>query len=108
MFLKSTGVTADKIKAYAAAKHAVQLYVSVPYTQRDRDNHVEKSAIQLIGYAKTGEAKATSILGIIATGDASVAAAAKNGGITKVKTVDVKATSIIGIYATYTVVVTGE
>ena len=39
-----------------AAKHAVQLYVSVPYTQRDRDNHVEKSAIQLIGYAKTGEA----------------------------------------------------
>jgi beta-glucosidase len=41
----------------AAAKHAVQLYVSVPYTQRDRDNHVEKSAIQLIGYAKTGEAK---------------------------------------------------
>ncbi len=40
-----------------AAKHAVQLYVSVPYTQRDRDNHVEKSAIQLIGYAKTGEAK---------------------------------------------------
>jgi hypothetical protein len=58
--------------------------------------------------SKTGEAKATSILGIIATGDASVAAAAKNGGITKVKTVDVKATSIIGIYATYTVVVTGE
>ena len=41
----------------AAAKHAVQLYVSVPYTQRDRDNHVEKSAIQLIGYAKTGEAQ---------------------------------------------------
>ncbi len=40
-----------------AAKHAVQLYVSVPYTQRDRENHVEKSAIQLIGYAKTGEAQ---------------------------------------------------
>ncbi len=39
------------------AKHAVQLYVSVPYTQRDRDEHVEKSAIQLIGYAKTGEAQ---------------------------------------------------
>ncbi|WP_298769459.1 TRL-like family protein [uncultured Fibrobacter sp.] len=58
--------------------------------------------------SKTGEASATSILGIIATGNASVAEAAKNGGITKVKTVDVKATSIIGIYAKYTVVVTGE
>lgn len=40
-----------------AAKHAVQLYVSVPYTDRDRRNGVEKSAIQLIGYAKTGEAQ---------------------------------------------------
>ena len=40
-----------------AAKHSVQLYVSVPYTQRDRDNRVEKSAIQLLGYAKTGEAQ---------------------------------------------------
>ena len=39
-----------------AAKHAVQLYVSVPYTDNDRRNGVEKSAIQLIGYAKTGEA----------------------------------------------------
>ena len=38
-----------------AAKHAVQLYVSVPYTDNDRRNGVEKSAIQLIGYAKTGE-----------------------------------------------------
>lgn len=58
--------------------------------------------------SKTGEASATSILGIIATGNASVAEAAKNGGITKVKTVDVKATNIIGLYAKYTVVVTGE
>jgi hypothetical protein len=58
--------------------------------------------------SKTGEATATSILGIIATGNASIAEAAKNGGITKVKTVDVKATNIVGIYATYTVVVTGE
>lgn len=39
----------------AAAKHVVQLYVSVPYTDNDRRNGVEKSAIQLIGYAKTGE-----------------------------------------------------
>lgn len=40
----------------AAAKHVVQLYVSQPYTDYDRENGVEKSAIQLVGYAKTGEA----------------------------------------------------
>ena len=58
--------------------------------------------------SKTGEATATSILGIFATGDASVAAAAKAGGITKIKTVDVKASNILTFYAKYTVVVTGE
>ena len=39
-----------------AAKHVVQLYVNVPYTDTDGRHGVEKSAIQLIGYAKTGEA----------------------------------------------------
>ena len=38
-----------------AAKHVVQLYVSQPYTDYDRKNGVEKSAVQLVGYAKTGE-----------------------------------------------------
>ncbi len=38
-----------------AAKHVVQLYVSLPYTDYDRANGIEKSAIQLVGYAKTGE-----------------------------------------------------
>ena len=40
-----------------AAKHVVQLYVRVPYTDYDRQNGIEKSAIQLVGYGKTGEAK---------------------------------------------------
>ena len=61
MKLDWTGTSTATVKVTntgtAAAKHVVQLYVSVPYTQRDRDNHIEKSAIQLIGYAKTGEAK---------------------------------------------------
>lgn len=38
-----------------AAKHVVQLYASVPYTAYDRANGVEKAAIQLLGYGKTGE-----------------------------------------------------
>ena len=48
-----------------AAKHAVQLYVSAPYTDYDKQNGVEKSAIQLIGYAKTGEAKEKSYADIV-------------------------------------------
>ncbi len=44
----------------AAAKHSVQLYVSLPYTDYDRENGVEKSAIQLVGYARTGEAQEAS------------------------------------------------
>ncbi len=43
-----------------AAKHAVQLYVSVPYTEKDRNEKIEKAAIQLVGYAKTGEAREQS------------------------------------------------
>lgn len=36
-----------------AAKKAVQLYAQTPYTQYDKDNNVEKSAIQLIDFEKT-------------------------------------------------------
>lgn len=38
------------------AKHVIQLYVAQPYTNYDRENGIEKSAVQLVGYAKTGEA----------------------------------------------------
>lgn len=48
-----------------AAKHAVQLYVSLPYTENGRHNHVEKSAIQLVGYAKTGEAQENTYADVV-------------------------------------------
>ena len=51
-----------------AAKHVVQLYVSVPYTEYDRENGLEKSAIQLAGYAKTGESKESGIEDVILLG----------------------------------------
>ena len=37
----------------AAGKSVVELYVQTPYTDYDRENLVEKSAIQLVGFAKT-------------------------------------------------------
>src|SRR5574344_354883 len=67
-----------------------------------------ESATSNDGSSKVGEASASSILGIVATGDASIATAAKNGNITKIHHVDVESTGILGIYATYKVIVYGE
>ncbi|MCD6569191.1 MAG: TRL-like family protein [Deltaproteobacteria bacterium] len=59
-------------------------------------------------YSKVGTATCTSILGLIATGDASIETAAKNAGIKKIHHVDYNAKNILGIYAEYTVYVYGE
>ena len=37
-----------------AGKETVQIYLSSPYTQYDIDNKIEKAAVQLIGFGKTG------------------------------------------------------
>jgi hypothetical protein len=58
--------------------------------------------------SKRGEACATSILGLVTTGDASVATAAKNGGITKVASVDHQFQNMLGFFAKYCVVVSGQ
>lgn len=38
-----------------AGKDVVQLYTSLPYTDYDKQNGVEKAGVQLLDYAKTGE-----------------------------------------------------
>lgn len=57
---------------------------------------------------KTGVSQCTSILGLVALGDCSIAAAKRNGGITKVYSVDGDVKNILGIYGVYKVIVTGE
>ena len=57
---------------------------------------------------KTGQAKCLSILGIVATGDCSIDAAAKNGNISEIKSVDVKTFSILGLFSEETTIVTGN
>lgn len=57
---------------------------------------------------KVGTAKASNVLGLVATGDASINAAAKSAGIKKVSHVDVKKMSVLGIFASYTTVVYGN
>lgn len=38
-----------------AGRHVVELYFQSPYTDYDRENLVEKAAVELCGFAKTGE-----------------------------------------------------
>lgn len=57
---------------------------------------------------KEGKACATSILGWVSTGDASVAAAKAAGGITTVASVDHTAHQILGIVGDYCTIVKGS
>lgn len=58
--------------------------------------------------AKEGRACATSILGIVGTGDASIREAARNGNITRISYVDSETKAILGVWAEYCTVVYGE
>jgi hypothetical protein len=58
--------------------------------------------------SKAGYSQATSILGLFATGDASIQAACNSGNISKIHHVDQHSTSVLGIFATYKVTVYGE
>ncbi len=66
------------------------------------------TATSLTGSKKVGTSSCTSILGIVAQGDASIEAAMRNGGITKIHHVDTHTESILGVYAKLTVYVYGE
>ncbi len=58
--------------------------------------------------SKEGTSICTSILGLVATGDCSIEAAAKAGNINSIQSVDSKVFSVLGIYSTYTTVVKGN
>ena len=60
------------------------------------------------GSMKTGTSEATSILGLVGTGDASIEAAMKDGKITKIHHVDYHTKNILALYAKLTVIVYGE
>lgn len=56
--LENETVTANvtvKNTGSVAGKDVVQLYVSLPYTDYDKEHSVEKAAIQLLDYGKTAE-----------------------------------------------------
>jgi hypothetical protein len=57
---------------------------------------------------KIGVSMCTSILGLVATGDASIDAAMKNGGITKIHHIDWDVRNILGVIGEYKTTVYGE
>ncbi len=61
-----------------------------------------------IGGGKAGEASAYQVLGLFAWGDASIQAAARSGGISKVNNVDREALNVLGIFSSYTTKVQGN
>ena len=58
------------------------------------------------GSSKVGRSEAWGIL-VFATGDASISAAMRNGGITRIHHVDHETSSFLGVYAKYTTIVSG-
>lgn len=58
--------------------------------------------------AKSGSAESMSILGLVATGDASAKAAANQGGIQKIEHADYYYFNVLGVIQRYRTVVYGE
>ncbi len=59
--------------------------------------------------SKVGTASAKGYLGVLFFNqDASIQAAAKAGGISKISTVDIETTNILNLIITYKTIVTGE
>lgn len=57
---------------------------------------------------RVGRASVRSILGLVASGDASIQRAARNGGISEIHHVDYQSSNFFGVLAEYTVVVYGN
>jgi hypothetical protein len=57
---------------------------------------------------KFGKSESISILGLVATGDASTQAAAANGGISKIDFADYAYYNVLGVYQRYVTIVYGE
>ena len=55
-----------------------------------------------------GEASTMNVLGLVAWGDGSVRAAARDGNITKVQHLDYQQLSVLGVFSRYTTIVYGE
>lgn len=84
---------------------ATYLPMGVIYTKVDAPAAVGDGPVK---YSKVGRAEAQSILGLVATGDASIQTAARNADIKTIKYVDYHVENILGIIGRYTTTVYGD
>ena len=68
------------------------------------DVNVDKTTLG----SKTGESSAACVLSMVSWGDASTAAAARNGGLRVINHADYRSTNILFLYTKYTTVVYGD
>jgi hypothetical protein len=77
------------------------------YSQFDAPLDVDFQNTDMSGLKK-GTSETMSILGLIATGDASAQTAARNGGITKIVHADYEYFNVLGVVQKTTVIVYGK
>ncbi|MEG0808123.1 MAG: TRL-like family protein [Alistipes sp.] len=95
--------------AFAVAMFSACGIVKTPVTGAFYTNVKDGLAVtNNVGSSKVGTAEAKGYLGIVATGDASIQAAAKDAGISRIHHVDYQSKSYVGVYNVYTVIVYGE
>jgi hypothetical protein len=58
--------------------------------------------------SKKGESSSINVLGIVAVGDASVKAAADDGGLVRVEHIDYEFLNVLGVFSKFTVIAYGE
>ena len=95
------------VKLFAAVLVVAFLVTGCLYTHvlTPYDTNLDKTVLG----QKTGKASMYSVLGLVAWGDASTAAAAKQGGITTLNHMDKEFLNIIfGIYTETTTIVYGD
>lgn len=98
--MKSVKVAAAVLVAMFLLTGCLYTHVLTPY-----DTNLDKTVLG----QKTGKASMQSVLGLVAWGDASTAAAAKQGGITTVNHMDKEIfIYVFGIYTESTTIVYGD
>ena len=97
-------ITASILTGCATSYPMGSLYTELRLPVVTTDNTIKRNP----GTLKVGEAECQSILGLVATGDASIDKAAASKNITKIYYVDWYAKNILGIIGNYKVIVYGE
>ena len=72
------------------------------------EDTISASVDNSIPVVKNGKACSTNILGLVASGDSSVEAAKRNGGVSKVAFADTTYMSVLGIYQEGCTIVKGN